>query len=103
MEKNGDLQIHADPTGQLAFVTNKARARPGKITVKMANKSGTPHDIVIDGKGKGEVVQNGGVSQFSADFAAGKLHVLLLGAGPSPGRHAGHADRQVDRRGRISV
>ena len=37
----------------------------------MANKSGTPHDIVIDGKGKGEVVQNGGVSQFNADFAAG--------------------------------
>ena len=33
--------------------------------------SGTPHDIVIDGKGKGEVVQNGGVSQFQADFAAG--------------------------------
>ena len=37
----------------------------------MGNKSGTPHDIVIDGKGKGEVVQNGGVSQFQADFTAG--------------------------------
>jgi uncharacterized cupredoxin-like copper-binding protein len=37
----------------------------------MPNKSGTPHDIVIDGKGKGEVVQGGGVSKFSADFAAG--------------------------------
>ena len=33
-----------------------------------ANKSGTPHDIVIDGKGKGEIVQDGGVSQFQADF-----------------------------------
>jgi uncharacterized cupredoxin-like copper-binding protein len=37
----------------------------------MANKSGTPHDIVIDGKGKGQVVQNGGVSQFQANFTAG--------------------------------
>ena len=52
-------------------MTDTAQGTPGKITVKMANKSGTPHDIVIDGKGKGEVVQNGGISQFSADFAAG--------------------------------
>ncbi|HEX5901257.1 MAG TPA: plastocyanin/azurin family copper-binding protein [Solirubrobacteraceae bacterium] len=71
VESNGSLQIDADPTGQLAFVTNTAQGAAGKITVKMANKSGTPHDIVIDGKGKGEVVQSGGVSQFSADFPAG--------------------------------
>jgi hypothetical protein len=48
------------PNGQLAYATNKATAPPGKLTVEMPNKSGTPHDIVIDGKGKGEVVQNGG-------------------------------------------
>jgi plastocyanin len=71
VEKNGSVEIDADPTGQLAFVTDAAQGTPGKITVKMANKSGTPHDIVIDGKGKGQVVQNGGVSQFNADFAAG--------------------------------
>jgi plastocyanin len=71
VEKNGSLQIDADPTGQLAFVTNAASGAPGKITVKMTNKSGTPHDIVIDGKGKGQIVQNGGVSQFQADFTAG--------------------------------
>jgi plastocyanin len=71
VEKDGTLEVDADPSGQLAFVTNQAQAKPGEITIKMANKSGTPHDIVIDGKGKGEVVQNGGVSQFKADFAAG--------------------------------
>ena len=71
VEKNGSLQIDADPTGQLAFVTDSATGTPGQITVKMANKSGTPHDIVIDGKGKGEIVHNGGVSQFQADFTAG--------------------------------
>jgi plastocyanin len=71
VEKAGTVQVDADPTGQLAFVTDTALGTAGKITVKMANKSGTPHDIVIDGKGKGQIVQNGGVSQFSADFTAG--------------------------------
>jgi mono/diheme cytochrome c family protein len=71
VESNGNLQIDADPTGQLAFVTDTAQGTTGNISVKMTNKSGTPHDIVIDGKGKGEIVQNGGVSQFQADFTAG--------------------------------
>ena len=69
--KNGVLSIPADPNGQLAYATNKATAPPGKLTVEMQNKSGTPHDIVIDGKGKGQVVQNGGTSKFSATFSAG--------------------------------
>jgi plastocyanin len=70
--KNGVLSIPADPTGQLAFATKSASAPPGKLTLQMPNKSGTPHDIVIDGKGRGQVVQNGGVSKFSASFTAGK-------------------------------
>jgi mono/diheme cytochrome c family protein len=71
VEKAGAIQIDADPTGQLAFVTDAATGAPGQITIKMTNKSGTPHDIVIDGKGKGEIVQNGAVSQFKAAFTAG--------------------------------
>jgi uncharacterized cupredoxin-like copper-binding protein len=71
VEKAGSLEVDADPTGQLAYVTNKAQGTAGAMTVKMANKSSTPHDIVIDGKGKGQIVQNGGVSQFQANFAAG--------------------------------
>ena len=71
VESNGTLEVDADPTGQLAFVTNTAQGNPGEITVKMANKSGTPHDIVIDGKGQGKVVTNGGVSEFKANFTAG--------------------------------
>jgi plastocyanin len=71
VEQNGTVEIDADPTGQLAYVTDSATGTPGQITVKMANKSGTPHDIVIDGKGKGEIVKDGGVSQFNADFTAG--------------------------------
>jgi plastocyanin len=69
--QNGTLSIAADPNGQLAFVTNRASAPAGDLKVEMPNKSGTPHDIVIDGKGKGEVVQNGGTSEFEASFDAG--------------------------------
>jgi len=69
--QNGTLSIPADPNGQLAYATKQATAPPGKLTVETPNKSGTPHDIVIDGKGHGEVVQNGGVSKFTATFAAG--------------------------------
>jgi plastocyanin len=71
VEKDGAVEVDADPTGQLAFVTDAATGSPGQITVKMTNKSGTPHDIVIDGKGKGQIVQNGATSQFQADFTAG--------------------------------
>jgi uncharacterized cupredoxin-like copper-binding protein len=70
--KAGTLQIDTDPNGQLAYVTSSALAKPGKITVQSKNPSGTPHDIVIDGKGKGAVVSNGGVSKFTASFSAGK-------------------------------
>ena len=78
-------------------MTDTATGTPGQITVKMQNKSGTPHDIVIDGKGKGEIVQNGGVSQFQADFAAGSYTFYCSVPGPPPGRHAGQAHGQVVR------
>jgi plastocyanin len=70
--KGGVLSIPADPNGQLAFQTKKASAPAGKLTVQMPNKSGTQHDIVIDGKGKGQIVSNGGVSKFTATFSPGK-------------------------------
>jgi uncharacterized cupredoxin-like copper-binding protein len=71
VESNGTLQVDADPTGQLSYVTNQATGTPGQITVKMQNKSGTPHDIVIDGKGKSQTVDNGATGSFTADFTPG--------------------------------
>jgi mono/diheme cytochrome c family protein len=70
--KNGVLSIPADPGGQLAYATARATAPAGELKVESPNESGTPHNIVIDGKGKGAVIQNGDVSEFSADFDAGK-------------------------------
>jgi plastocyanin len=69
--RNGTLSIPADPNGQLAYATNRASAPAGDLKVQMPNRSGTPHDIVIDGKGKGEVVQGGGTSEFEASFDSG--------------------------------
>jgi plastocyanin/predicted small secreted protein len=71
VEKAGAIEIDADPGGQLAYVTTQGSGTAGKLTVKMGNKSGTPHNIVIDGKGKGPEVSGGKVSSFSATFAKG--------------------------------
>jgi mono/diheme cytochrome c family protein len=70
VESNGELQINADPNGQLAYVTNKAEATAGAITVKMGNESDVEHDIALEGNGvtaKGEVVGKGGTSEFHVD------------------------------------
>lgn len=69
---DGILRIPADPTGQLAYATTQASAPAGELDVESPNRSGTPHDIVIDGKGRGRVVSNGGVSEFRANFTSGR-------------------------------
>ena len=71
VEKNGTLPDRRRSQRPARLRDQHRDATPGQLTVKMANKSTTPHDIVIDGKGKGEIVNNGGTSQFSADFKAG--------------------------------
>jgi plastocyanin len=73
-EKNGALQIDADPTGQLKYLASSATATPGKVTVRMVNKSSVPHDIAIKGTGVsavGPVVTNGGVSTVKTSLKAG--------------------------------
>ncbi|HST55462.1 MAG TPA: plastocyanin/azurin family copper-binding protein [Solirubrobacteraceae bacterium] len=45
--QNGKLQIAADPNGQLAYVTNKATATAGSLTIDMPNMSGVSHNIAV--------------------------------------------------------
>lgn len=47
-EKGGKLEIPADPTGQLAYVSNKALATAGPVTIFMPNASGVSHNIAIE-------------------------------------------------------
>jgi mono/diheme cytochrome c family protein len=72
--KNGTLEIDAAAAG-LAYVAKSATAPAGKLTIKSKNPQPVGHDIALEGNGvnaKGAVVQNGGVSQFSADLKPGK-------------------------------
>jgi plastocyanin len=73
--KDGTIEIDADPSGQLAFVTSKASASPGPLTIEMGNKSTVQHDIAIEGNGvtgKGPVVGQGGTSEFKVDLKPGE-------------------------------
>ncbi len=74
VEKNGTLQIDADPTGQLKFLASSASATPGQVTIQMKNASTVPHDIAIKGAGVsqvGAIVSNGGTSKVSANLKPG--------------------------------
>ena len=72
--ENGVLEIPADPSGALFYVFADATAPAGQLKVESPNESSTDHDIAIEGNGvseKGEVVSNGGVSEFEADLQSG--------------------------------
>jgi plastocyanin len=74
-EQNGTLEIDADPTGQLKFLASSATAKPGPVTLRMLNKSSTPHNIAIEGGGlnlpPGTTVSGGGVSTVSVTLKPG--------------------------------
>jgi len=76
VEKAGTLTIPADPTGALAFVTRKASAKPGKVTVSMPNKAPIQHNIAIQGDGSGPVVGSGGDSKFTTTLKPGTYTFL---------------------------
>jgi len=74
-EKNGKLEIPADPGGALAYTFASAQAKAGQLEIDSKNDSSIQHDIAVEGNGvdeKGEVVSNGGVSQISADLQPGE-------------------------------
>lgn len=75
VEKNGVLQIDANPSGLLKFTASSATASVGKVTLRMKNASSVMHDIGIEGGGLnqvGAVVSNGGVSTVTATLKSGK-------------------------------
>ncbi|MGA9285366.1 MAG: plastocyanin/azurin family copper-binding protein [Solirubrobacteraceae bacterium] len=66
VEKGGKLEIPADPTGQLSYLTNKASATPGSVSISMPNMSGVSHNIAVEA-GAGGATAKGSVlaaSQF---------------------------------------
>jgi mono/diheme cytochrome c family protein len=75
VEKNGTLEIDADPSGQLRFTAPSASGTAGAVTLRSVNKSAVGHDISIKGAGvdaHGKVVSNGGISTVTANLKPGK-------------------------------
>ena len=85
--KDGKLEIPADPNGQLAYVTKQATAPAGSLEISSKNDASIPHDIAIEGgvTGKGEVVQDGGVSKFTVSVKAGEYTYYCSVAGHREG------------------
>jgi mono/diheme cytochrome c family protein len=86
--KNGKLEIPADPTGQLAYVTKEATAPAGSLEISSKNDASIPHDIALEGggvSGKGEVVQGGGVSKFTVTVKPGEYQFYCSVAGHREG------------------
>ena len=72
--ENGTLEIPVAAAG-LAYQFADAKAPAGELRVASENPQSVPHDIAVEGNGvneKGEVVQGGGTSEFSADLQAGE-------------------------------
>ena len=73
--ENGEVEIPADPSGALLYVFAAATAEAGPLRMLSPNESSVPHNIALEGNGVdevGEVVQNGGVSEISADVKPGE-------------------------------
>jgi plastocyanin len=67
LEKAGKLVIPASPSGQLAYVTGKATATAGAVTIEMPNSSGVTHNIAVQQGASGAVL---GASTFIASGSA---------------------------------
>jgi len=82
--EDGTLEIPADPGGALAYVFADALAQPGALDVTSPNESSVPHNIALEGQGVnevGEVVQDGGVSEISADVEQGEYQFFCTVTG----------------------
>jgi uncharacterized cupredoxin-like copper-binding protein len=73
---SGDAQVLEVPAAEqgLAYATTSVSAPAGTITLRMPNPSTIPHNIAIEKPEAvtGEVVNENGVSEVTADFAAGE-------------------------------
>lgn len=61
---SASLEIEADPSGNLAFTTDSATAKAGKVTVDFNNESPVPHDVAIESSsgetlGQTEIIAEG--------------------------------------------
>ena len=93
-----EVEIPADPNGQLLYEFKSASAKPGNITLLSKNDSSVPHDISIKGSGvdeKGDQVTDGDTSKVAARVKAGKYTFYCSVPGHEQGGMTGHSYGQV--------
>jgi plastocyanin len=80
---SANLDIAADPTGQLKFTQSKLSTKAGKVTITFTNKAPLPHDMVLinsasyspSAKVLGQTpVFQGGAKSFTATLAPGTYY-----------------------------
>ena len=67
------VKLSADPSA-LKFNTSNLSAKAGSVTLKMANPSGLPHAVAVEGHGvdkDGNTVQKGGTSTVTVKLKPG--------------------------------
>jgi uncharacterized cupredoxin-like copper-binding protein len=72
---SSNLQLSADPSGQLKFDKSSLSTKAGNVTITMDNPSPVPHAIAVEGNGldkNGSTVQMGGKSTVTVSLKAGK-------------------------------
>jgi len=77
VEKAGKLEIAANPSGQLAYTTNKATATPGAVTITMANMSGVSHNVAVEAGSGGANPTTGSVLGASSFITKGATSVTV--------------------------
>jgi uncharacterized cupredoxin-like copper-binding protein len=80
------LKLSADKS-KLKFNTRSLAAGRGTVTLVMANPSGLPHAIAVEGKGidkRGKTVQKGGTSKLTVTLKKGTYDFYC----PVPGHKA---------------
>jgi plastocyanin len=72
--KTTTLRLSADAQGKLKYNKTRLTARPGKVTLIMANPSSLPHAVSVEGKRvdkAGKIVTKNGTSRVTATLKKG--------------------------------
>jgi uncharacterized cupredoxin-like copper-binding protein len=70
------VEFEADPSGNLAFTTDEATSKAGKVTVNFTNQSAVPHDVALEDEAGETIAQTEtvaeGTDSTTAELKPGK-------------------------------
>jgi plastocyanin len=64
------VDFEADPSGALAFTSDSAEAKAGKVTVDFTNSSPVPHDVAIEDSSGETIAETETLAEGSASTTA---------------------------------